>query len=76
MNEGKTMRPANEPLAGVTRRTGTFFERLGIGRLAAAVILIVLGVVVLIMPRILELAVGITAIVLGILLLVEAGPRR
>ncbi len=56
----------------VGEQGGSFFERLGISRLAGAVTLMVLGIVVLVFPELVWLFVGVGSLILGLLVLLSA----
>lgn len=56
-------------------RSASFFERFGLGRLAAGIVLVVLGFLVLVFPALIAWFVGIGAIILGILVLAGASPK-
>jgi hypothetical protein len=51
-------------------RGANFFARLGMSRLLAGILLIVLGILVIAIPAVAIILIGIAAIVLGILILV------
>jgi hypothetical protein len=49
--------------------SGSFFDRLGMGRLAGGILLILIGFLVLVMPDLIQWFVGVGALLLGVLVL-------